>query len=239
MRILVFLAVLTVVGCRSAQQRREDLLRDRVQKLAPLTKYNPTWCQADASLTQPALARYRQLFPEEAKKLDGRPLTYTWKARESACEVTPLDKSPATLAYKAFLDSALCVLMQTHWVNSPFDEFPYAPERLTDTDDGKIHLSTQDGKEFGLFLDPAVFSVQTRTKGRGTFDAVYTLKDGQWLPERLAQRLAGGTQIVVDEIEWEAARAGRRRMVRSLQISAGEERPLQHSKIEFSGCREY
>ncbi|MBX3022858.1 MAG: hypothetical protein KF799_14380 [Bdellovibrionales bacterium] len=225
------------VGCQTAHQRRVSVLADRVQKLKPLSSYKATWCRVEAQLTEPARARYQQMFPEESARAN-QDVAFTWKARESTCEVTALDRSALTSNYKGFLDTALCVLLQTHWVNSPFDEFPYAPERLSDKD-GKVHLAIAEGKDLGLTLDPVAFDVETRTKGRGTMLASYAQTDGEWLPTRLEQRTTTGLQIVLDDFVWDSNRIDSRRLPRSLWIAVGEERPIQHSQLKFSECREY
>lgn len=236
-RIFFFFGLFAILGCQTAQQKRIDLLKDRVVKLKPLSTYKPTICRVNVKLTSPAIARYKAMFPAEAKALD-HDLVFDWKARESTCEITPVQKSPLTANYKSFLDTSLCLLMQAHWVNSPFDEFPYAPERLTESE-GKVRLAAGENKDLGLVLDPLSFVVETHTKGRGVFTATYAEQAGVWLPQRIAQRTPNGTEIVVDEFVWDSIPTQGRLMPRSMWVSVGDQKPLQHSQLEFSECREW
>lgn len=213
------------------------LLRDRVEKLKPLSTWKPAWCRVDARLTQPAIARYKEMFPDEIDKLTAESLAYTWKARETACEITPLDSSPLTRNYASFLDTAMCVLMQVHWVNSPFDELKVGADDIGERD-GQVHIRAGESDDLGLFVDPRTVAVETRTKGRGVLRAAYAEVDGTWLPQRLVQRTAGA-DFVVDTIEWSDTYVGARRMPHSLWISVGEDKPVQHSQLVFSDCREF
>lgn len=215
-----------LVGCQTAQQKRESLVADRRDKLKPLSTFRPVRCSVEARLTQPALARYREMYPGE----DASMLEYTWHARESTCDVQPRADSKTSANYQGFLETAMCVLMQVHWVNSPFDEMTID---AVEEKDARVHIGKSPN---GLYLDPTSFSLETRTSKHGTLIAQYERDRGDYLPSRLVQKTRKGTQIVLDDFEWGDEAAGRR-MVRSFLISVGEEKPLEHSRVVFKDCR--
>jgi hypothetical protein len=236
-RIAVFLFLISgfgflISGCQSPASRRMDLLKDRVVKLKPLSQFKSMSCQLSSWPTEPALARYRSMFPKETTAVSSE---YTWRAREASCEVTGRNKTGMSESERGFVESAVCLLLQVYWVNSPFDELPFEAERL-DEKDGRVHLSTGPDQALGLYLDKQKFVVETHTKSRGVLSAEYSETDGEWLPLRLAQRTASGTQIIADQFEWDQTRIGGRRLLKSFWISAGEQSPIQHSVVRFSDC---
>jgi hypothetical protein len=131
----------------------------------------------------------------------------------------------------------MCVLMQVHWVNSPFDELKVGPDDIGERD-GRVHIRAGGSEDLGLFVDPETVAVETRTKGRGVLRAAYTPVDGAWLPQKLVQRTAE-TDFVVDAIEWSDTYVGTRRMPSSLWISVGEDKPVRHSQLVFNDCCEF
>ena len=146
-----------------------------------------------------------------------------------------LDRSPLATTYQGLLDTALCLLVQTHLVNSPFEGLrPVAVE----TRDGQTFLRTGEDQTLGVLLDPKTVRIETRTKAHGTFKVEYESIDGTWLPARLAQQI-GRTQIVVDQMEYEPARGGERRRPRGFVINVGEDKARPHSDVAISECRSY
>ncbi len=211
-------------GCQTAQQRSEALVAKRVAELSHLTSYKPTWCHVDTELTEPAKARFESMFPSESAS----DLSFVWRSRETSCEISPLKPSAIAKTQQAFLETALCLLMQVHFVNSPFDEMEVrgiAPkENLT-------FISSGGSKELGLYLPKDSVTVETRTRSRGVLRAEYSERDGALLPIKLEQILPN-THVTVDEIEYANPRT-----LKSFWISVGAENPLRHSKIEFHDCR--
>jgi hypothetical protein len=240
MRNWIFVVlVVGALACQTAQERRVDLLRDRVGKLSALSTFRPAWCRVDVHLTSPAAARYRELFPDD-KEFSGEDLHYTWKARENRCEISSLQKGPAAKNYQSFLENALCLLMQVHWVNSPFDELKV--QELEDDDQGRLHIrSPGDTPGLGLFIepDPKSVVVETHTKSRGLLRAIYGETEGHWLPTSLEQQIKD-TRFVVDQFEWSERAVGARRFPRSLWISLAEpakDQARPHSQLHFSDCQ--
>ena len=166
--------------CQSARTRSLKLIADRTDKLKPGATWPATWCRVDAKLTGPATARYRQIFPDDIEKLDGAGLPFTWKSSIASCEVMALNRSPLAVNYQGFLDVALCLLMQTHLVNSPFEDLrPVAVESR----DEQTFLRTGKDPTLGVLLDPRRVRVETRTKAHGTLTVDYEDSRGALVAE--------------------------------------------------------
>lgn len=177
------------------------------------------------------------MFPKELDLLTAESLPYTWKATETSCEVTPLKKSPLLDNYRGFLETALCVLVQTHFINSPFDELEISGARV-DVREGRTLLRTGDAQDLGLYLDPQRFNVETRTKGLGVLSADYQDFDGRTLPARLSQR-QGSTVFELGNFEYLAPADGQPRTLKSFAIGVGEERAVAHSLVSVSECQAF
>ncbi|HMN69776.1 MAG TPA: hypothetical protein PKC28_14630 [Bdellovibrionales bacterium] len=218
---LMFLA-----GCQTVQQRNFSLAQDRAHKLRPLSSWQSLQCRVDVELTEPARARYREMFPGESIDLP----SYVWEARESGCEIVPVMKTPVASAQQAFLLPTLCLLFQTHFVNSPFDELSVLPEDLVDAP-GAVQIRTDlANADLGMFLAKDDFHIETRTKSRGVLGAKYESQAGRWLPVQMAQT-NGPMTIAVDEVEYADAR------LRSFWIFVGTTQPLRHSRAVISECK--
>jgi len=230
----LLLLALLFSGCQTAQQRSQQLVQQRVGELKHLSQWNPTWCQVDTRLTQPAMARYREMFPLESEVLAQETWGYTWKSRKSTCEITPLDSSPVTRNHQGFLETSICLLLQAHYVNSPFDELDLNDIQAV----GPLtQIRAGANPDLGIFLPRDSMTVETRTKSRGVLHAIYDNQNGPWLPRRLEQR-HGATSVVVDEIEYDPdAGSAARPMLKSFWISVGAEQVFRHSQVQFSGCR--
>ena len=222
-------------GC--AHQRDVGLVKDRMLKLQPLSKYSSTVCDVETRPTQPALARFTQMYPKEIEKLQSEAWTFKWRQRESRCEIVPAQgasSSPVVKAQLGFIEAALCLLAQIFYVNSPFDELPLAPENVERRDQW-IRIGAKNRPELGLFLDRKDFLVVTRTQSRGEFAAHYKQFDLEWLPDRMEHK-PDNMQILLDHMEY-GERVGNRRMLKSLMLSVGTERPLPHSQLLVRNCQ--
>ncbi len=234
-RALFLLIFMT--GCQTTAQKNLNLFTDRSEKLRPLSKWQPTWCEVETHLTQPAAARYREMFPDEAGRLNGEPRIYTWKATQNSCEIIALVDSPLTKNHRAFLETALCVLLQAHWVNSPFAGLTLTSADLV-TSDERVHIRTSPEPELGIYLDPSQFTLETRTKKRGVLSATYAESFGEWRPQSLEQTTAQ-SKILINELEFDSLRLGSRPLLKSFWISVGEKKLLQHSHVVLSSCQNY
>lgn len=224
------------VGCQSVQEKNMALISDRAQKLKPLSYWRPTWCRIEAHLTEPAMARYREMFPAEENNVR-ETMVYTWKARKTTCEITSFDSSPLINNHKAFLETAFCMLLQTHWVNSPFDELPIKPDDVDKVND-HVHIKTSSEPGLGVYLDPKELKIETRTKSHGTIRADYGSLDNEWLPQRIEQQLPK-QDLVLDMFEYDPKPLNGRPTLKSFWISVGEDKPFQHTHVELQNCQNY
>lgn len=222
-------SLLLAAGCQTAQQKSEELVVHRAAQLRHLSHYRPTWCQADTELTEPAKARYEEMFPTESAP----DLSFVWRSRETTCEVTPMKPSAIAKSQQAFLETALCLLMQTHFVNSPFDELPIGPGDV-EAEGEWTHIRSGAAKDLGVFLPNDSVSVETRTKSRGILRADYGEVNGVMVPLNLRQVLPT-TQFSVDDIVYDFS--GTRPMLKSFWIEVGNEKPLRHSQVILRDCR--
>jgi hypothetical protein len=222
--LIIFLAL---AACQTAQQRSEKLVAKRMAQLKPLSSWRPLWCQVDTELTEPAKARYEEMFPSESAS----DLSYVWRSRESSCEITPMKPSAIAKSQQAFLETALCLLMQVHYVNSPFDELAVAE---IEPQGELTHIRTGANSELGIFLPPDLPTVETRTKSRGVLRAEYAGQGGMMVPKRLEQRLHE-TSFVIDDIVYDTS--GAKPLLKSFWIEVGAEKPLRHSQAFFRDCR--
>lgn len=224
-----------VVGCQTARLRDVELVKDRILKLKPLSDYRSTVCELEVEPTEPARARFEEMFPGETKKLKADDWAFKWRQWESRCEIVPSGaarKSPVIREEQQFLASSLCILAQIFFVNSPFDELTYGPEDIQSMESG-VRIGPQKS-EVGIFLDRQDFNVTTRTKARGELSAQYKLVDGDWLPVQMIHSMTD-YKIELSEIEYGDRVAGRR-MPRSLLFSVGRERALAHSRVSIRNC---
>lgn len=231
-RVLAF-AFICTVGCESAQKKNLQLVQDRVMKLKPLAAWPSVLCKVEVSLSQPAAARYREMFPKEKLR---EPWEYTWKAREVACELHGSEQSPMRDSHKTFMETAMCLLLQTHWVNSPFDELKVGPEAITENGD-RVQIRFTTDPELGIFLDRGPFLIETNTKTRGAMLAEYIERDGNWVPSRIENH-RGGSVLALEEMDYELSPIpGARPTLKSFWIAVGTERGLKHSWVAVRECK--
>jgi hypothetical protein len=235
----ILISPLLLAGCQTIRDRNMELVQDRAQKLLPLSRFRTTWCEVEAKPTEPALARYRQLFPKEKSMLEkNESWVYTWHASENSCEIRALESSEAIKNHIAFVETALCLLLQAHWVNSPFDDLHVEPKDLVRLED-KVQIRTSPASpELGIWLEPKEFVVESRTKSHGDLKATYgqPVAD-EWLPTRIEQT-KDKTSVLVDEIDYKKTKDGKRRLISSLWISVGDDKvaPVRHTQLEFFNC---
>ena len=238
MRKWLWFFPLLVLGCQSVQEKNIAFVHQRADQLHALNTWSPTWCRIETHLTKPAQARYSELYPDEQSKLAEETWAYTWKARKASCEITALEaSSPMTKNHQAFLEAAFCTLLQTHWVNSPFAEMQVSSNDVVNDRD-RVHIRVAPDSPLGIYLDPNSFSLQTKTKGRGTFTVLYTQHGEDWLPESLTQT-TGKLVIRVDSLTYRDSRLNGRPELASFWISVGDTTPLQHTEVQLSNCANY
>ncbi len=232
---LLALVALLLAGCAGAQKKNLQVVQDRVLKLKPLSSWSPKLCKLDVTLSEPAKARYKELFPKE--KL-AEPWEYTWKAREVACEVYGSARTPMRDSHKSLMESALCLLMQTHWVNSPFDELKVGPEAIVENGD-RVQIKLNEDPELGIFMERKAFVVETHTRARGWMRAEYADRDGSFVPARLEAH-GPDSLLAIEEMTYELAQIPRARpLLKSFWISIGVGNALKHSLVEVRECKPY
>jgi hypothetical protein len=192
-------------------------------------------------LTEPAKARYREMFPEERARLDEPTWTYLWRARETGCEIRSPENTPLIKSHKQLLDTVFCILLQAHFVNSPFDELKISSENVARRAD-RVLISTGNSPDLGIFVDPDKFVIETRTRTLGALLASYSEKGGhdswvreRWLPDRLEQRNEKSV-VVVDAIDYGPLAIYGRTMIQGFNISLGEHQAALHTRVRLSGC---
>lgn len=227
---LVFLS-----GCQLSQHRAMSLIGDRAQKLKPLSRWQQATCEVEARLTSPSIEHYKRILPTEKDALASGGWTFRWHARESSCEVTTTATGEAARTQKGLLDTALCTLLQVHWVNSPFDELQIASEQV-ELKDNVVRIRAPMQPELGLYLPTDQFLIETRTKSRGNFQATYAPIANEWLPKRIEVR-SGKTVLALDEFEFDEMRIDGRRMIKSVWLELGEDRSLRQAQLVFTDCR--
>ena len=235
LKITALLLIFALTACQSGNKKNLELVQDRAKKLIPISSWSPQLCEVEVTLSHPASARYKEMFPKE--KLE-EPWTYTWKAREVACEVYGDKHSPMRDSHKTFMETAMCLLLQTHWVNSPFDELAASPESIVSKDPEVQILMGQD-PELGIFLTREPFKVETRTKTRGVIRAEYAERDGLWLPTRI-ENWRDGSTLALEEFEYDSpAKPGLRPPLKGFWIAVGADQAFRHSFVSVKSCRAY
>lgn len=236
---LTFLAGL--ISCQTLHDKDFAIVRDRVDRLEPLSKWHATQCRLTAILTEPAKARYKQMFPDEGEALEEKAWPYLWVSRESGCDIRAPSSSPMRDQHRKIIEAAFCVLLQTHYVNSPFDELKVSAENVSRRAD-RLQILSGASPELGIFLDPDKFEVETRTKARGTFVADYAehgSKDAwvreRWLPERLELKTDSMT-LVLDGFEYGPMALYGRTMLEGFNLSIGDKQAVLHTRIKISNC---
>lgn len=233
--------LLLACGCQLAHRRAVTLVNDRREKLKSLSRWSPTTCRVRVQLTQPALEHYKRLYPKEKKTIGNGVWPFVWTARESSCEVKAeaadkkADKNrQAILIQKGLLETALCTLLQVHFVNSPFDEMKVSGDQVS-LQENWVAIRAKPDADFGIFMPTEQFLVETRTKSRGTFKATYAPAGRDWLPSVLELR-SGTTVLALSDFVYEESRDSERRRPQSVWLEVGEERALRQAQLFFENC---
>jgi hypothetical protein len=236
---LTFLAGL--ISCQTLHDKDLAIVRDRIDRLQPLSKWHSTQCRVLSELTEPARARYKQMFPGEADLFEEKAWVYLWVSRESGCEIRSPTSSPLRAQHRKMIDTAFCVLLQTHYVNSPFDDLQVNAESVSRRAD-RLQILSGSSPELGIFLDPEKFEVETRTRSRGIFVADYAEHGSKevwvrerWLPSRLELKTES-TTLVLDAFDYGPMAIYGRTLLQGFNISIGEKQAVLHTHIRISGC---
>lgn len=223
-------------GCQTAHQKALSIARDRVTKLLPLSHYTSTTCEVEAKPTQPALARFGQMYPGEVEKVPLSAWKFNWRQWESRCEIVPpkeFAKSPVIQAQKGFMEATFCLLAQIFYVNSPFDDLRYGPEDVQ-MDKAQVRIGDKKNPEQGIYLADKDFTVTSKTP-RGDFFAHYAKINGEWLPDRMEHQ-PENMKILLSDIQYDGRVSGRR-MIKSMELSVGTEQAFNHSELIVKNCR--
>ncbi len=235
MKWILPLLLLQVLGCQTAQQRDFEFASSRTTQLKPLSSWPATQCRVRVQLTEPALARYREMHPDLVIEAVNH---WRWLANERGCELRSLtlENSPVLESQKALLANVFCVLLQTHYVNSPFDDIVFEPQHIHSNLE-TVQIRLGERPELGLFLKRDQFRIDTVTQSRGTFGATYAevLQRQTWLPERIEQR-KDSAGITLDNLHYTGTTINGRPMLRSFTVQLGEEQTVPHSQVVINRC---
>ncbi len=229
MRKILFIIAVLVCGCQTQRQKDLSLVRDRYLKLKPLSSYSSTVCEIESRPTQPALARFQQMSKE---KVNADSWKFTWRQTETRCEIKPHDKnSKIAAAQIAFLETGFCLLLQSHYVNSPFDELPVKADDIK-----SVEGVVQVGPAISLARDE--FLISTKTKAHGDLRARYRFEESlnQWVPWEIEQRTDQFILSLTDLV-YGSPQVGNRFSVKSATLSVGTERLIKHSDLQVMDCR--
>src|SRR4051812_46446179 len=87
-RTLLLSLIAIVAGCQTTPAERSmKVVQERAVSLAPLSKWSATQCRIEAHPTQPMLAVYRKMFPEDQIT---EVMVYNWRAQKFNCEIKDL-----------------------------------------------------------------------------------------------------------------------------------------------------
>lgn len=238
MKIWFFCTVILVstVACQSAREKDAILLKDRIEKLSPLSHWTPLDCQVKTELAPQQAQKYMAAFPDEKEHIENWDVTYDWTALRSRCEVRPQPLTPASANQRAFMEEALCTLMQVFWVHSPFDDLKFDPNKMEDTDK-QVFLRENDDSDVGLYLNKADVSFETKTRRKGTYSARYALAGGDWLPAEIKHETPL-FQIQLRDFEWDPN--SHRSPPKSFWLYVGDRSsPTPHTHVEVGECKPY
>lgn len=249
LKYVLLLSFPWLAACQTAQQKNVALLKDRVEKLKPLSSWRSSYCEVSVELTEPAKARFKEIYPSEVDQISRADWAYTWSARENMCEIRAMDIGPAAKSQKEFLETAFCLLLQVHYVNSPFDELKVEPRDIvgmtrlstaggdgaTYRDEEVVHIQTGSDKDLGIYLPRDKTTIETRTRSRGLLVAEYGEVGGRWLPTHLEQR-RGNLVFELQDFKYAEA-VQNRAMLESFWIKLGGEKTFLQSKVSVKNCR--
>ncbi|MGE4132200.1 MAG: hypothetical protein AB7F86_11220 [Bdellovibrionales bacterium] len=227
--------VVFISGCQTPQQRDTSLVRDRMEKLKPLSKYSSTVCELKVEPTAPAKARFAQMFPGQVEGLRSEDWVYKWRQTENYCQISASSTSVVIKEQKSFLQSSFCRLLQAYYVNSPFDELKGGVENIHSRPEA-VQISWKKDSDFGIYLDRSKVGFVTKTKSRGELSADYRRFGSVYLPERLEQK-HGEVRMLIDQIQYASKEQEGRRPIESMWFSMGNEKPMAQAKITVQNCK--
>jgi hypothetical protein len=126
------------------------------------------------------------------------------------------------------------MLVQVHWVNSPFTDLKFSEKDVHD-ENGVAHIRIASEPELGLFLNPEHFQIETKTKSRGVLRAEYRLVGEEPRPVELQQVLPKSV-LRVSDIEFSVDQLNGRSLLKKFSISVGEKNPVPYATVEVHDC---
>lgn len=210
-------------------------MQGRVAQLKGLEKYPSTVCEIEALPTPSALARYVQLNPKEASRLEKIEWKFKWRQTENRCEISGSTELQALKMQKGIVEAAFCLPLQVFFVNSPFDEVQIHESAIS-REGQLIHVASKSGSQLGYYLDTGNTTVRTRTQSKGELSAHYSETEGEWLPDSIEQKTAA-LKISLDALTYSSQKLGTRRMLESMWISIGSDVARRHSQIFIRNCK--
>ena len=231
MKLLLIAGALALAGCQSIQEKDALLVKDRVEKLQPLSAARSLDCTLSTALSAPQAVKYRTAFSQETRLVDDWQVTYDWRLRPSRCEVHAHPLTPATANQRTFLEEALCTLFQVFWAHSPFDGIRVASKDIVDQDE-MVFLKQKEKSEVGIYLAKQNFAIETRTAKKGTYSARYQQQGSVWRPVEMSHDTMT-FQFAVKDIQW--SQDGR---PTEFWIFVGDQGALQaHTRARDIVCR--
>lgn len=232
MRILLSLSFLALIGCQTISKDNKQLLRLRYGQLQPLSQFPVRTCEIETRLSEPTKQKYMASFPKEKKLIQAESWSYKWRVSESRCEITPQNSTPLVQSHRPIVNAAFCTLLQSYWVNSPFDGLNV---EATDVKDREKDVFIQVGApEFGISIDRQDFLITTLTKSRGLLKAHYAEQLGQWLPDWMEMKLPKAT-LKLDQFTYRDG-LGKRNALENFWINVGEDDTTAHTQVSIVMC---
>jgi|GEM_PF-2673571 len=234
MRLLALFFLVTT-ACQTTHEKNAILLKDRIEKLQPLSEWKPIRCEVKTELAPQQAQKYIAAFPEEKEHIEDWDMTYEWTPRRSRCEIHPKALTPVTANQRAFMEEAFCTLMQVFWVHSPFDDLKVEPNNIEDHDK-QVFLRQKEDSDLGLYLDKESMSFETKTARKGTYSAKYALHGTHWLPSEIKHETLT-FKFLLKDFEWED---GIRTPPKSFWIYVGDVGDATpHTQAQIGECKAY
>jgi hypothetical protein len=232
---LLVLAFAILAACQSAQEKDALILKERVDGLQRHGYFKPLRCEMKSELSAPQAQKYRTAFPEEQALVDEWTVVYEWLPRSGRCEVHANPLTPASANQRAFVEEALCTLMQVFWVHSPFDGLRVLPTDIVDQDE-KIFIRQRENSDLGIYLDKKTYEMETLTAKNGTFHARYEKFGDHYLPANLEHKTVS-FRFVLRDFEW--SESSPQDPPKSFWIHVGEmdATPTPRTKLTLGECK--
>ncbi len=231
--IAIVMIFLSLAACQTVQERNQRLVDLRKKQLSSLSEWRGQECRVQSQLTEPARARYKRLFEMQGEQPKSE-YEYKWEAREARCEFLPVDKSEISKSMAELLRGVFCIMLQVHFVNSPFDGLDV--ERMQIHDEPMAVRIGRD--ELGLRLTKDKFELETAAGSRGQFYVTYQDLSGDWLPSKIIH-ISNKSTIQLSDFEFTSDKKFGRRALTSLVIDIGDasSEPSKFSDVQVGECR--